>query len=216
MRFEHGQIGQTGQTGPITCQGSGTGGAEHTAGERGGRPDDRREYIGLICDRGYDTLANTNTKASLLKDRFFPPKSNTVNIEQAAINDPPPLQTRSWVPITSEEIHAALKDTSNKSTPGPSGVNYKLLKWVFDACPDAMTHLFNLSLSTGTHVWKHVTIVPVPKPNKPDYSAPKAYRPVSLMECPGKLLEKVITKRITDDISLYPDILPNNQFGSRP
>ena len=54
------------------------------------------------------------------------------------------------------------------------------------------------------------------KPNKPDYSAPKAYRPVSLMECTGKLLEKVITKRITNDIALYPDILPNNQFGSRP
>ena len=36
------------------------------------------------------------------------------------------------------------------------------------------------------------------------------------MECTGKLLEKVITKRITNDISLHPDILPNNQFGSRP
>ena len=52
--------------------------------------------------------------------------------------------------------------------------------------------------------------------DKPDYSAPKAYRPVSLMECTGKLLEKVIAKRITSDIALYPDILPPNQFGSRP
>ena len=31
----------------VFCQGSGTGGAGHTAGERGGRPDDGREYIGL-------------------------------------------------------------------------------------------------------------------------------------------------------------------------
>ena len=36
------------------------------------------------------------------------------------------------------------------------------------------------------------------------------------MECTGKLLEKVITRRITNDIALHPDILPNNQFGSRP
>ena len=36
------------------------------------------------------------------------------------------------------------------------------------------------------------------------------------MECTGKLLEKIVTKRITNDIALYPDILPNNQFRSRP
>ena len=36
------------------------------------------------------------------------------------------------------------------------------------------------------------------------------------MECTGKLLEKVIAKRITNDIALHPDILPPNQFGSRP
>ena len=147
---------------------------------------------------------------------FFPEKTNTVDIQLAAQHDPPPLPPHPWILIVKEEIHEALKDTSNKSAPGPSGINYKILKWAYDACPEALTHLFNLSLSTGMHIWKHATIVPVAKPNKPDYSTPKAYRPVSLMECTGKLLEKVITRRITNDIALYPDILPNNQFGSRP
>ena len=176
----------------------------------------RSQVLPPLRDTDGEIHSDTNTKVSLLKDRFFPPKSNTVNIEQASLYDPPSLPSRPWVPITPEEIHASIKDTSNKSAPGPSGINYKILKWAFDACPDVITHIFNLSLSTGTHVWKHATIVPVPKPNKPDYSAPKAYRPVSLMECSGKLLEKVITKRITNDISLHPNILPNNQFGSRP
>ena len=176
----------------------------------------RSQVLPPLKDTNGEIHSDTDTKASLLKDRFFPPKSNTVNIKLASLNDPLPLPPRPWVPITSDEIHSALSNTSNKSAPGPSGINYKLLKWAFDASPDAFTHLFNLSLSTGTHVWKHATIVPIPKPNKPDYSVPKAYRPVSLMECTGKLLEKVITKRITNDISLYPDILPNNQFGSRP
>jgi hypothetical protein len=158
----------------------------------------------------------THEKASLLKDRFFPEKSNTVDIEHASRYDPDPLPTRPWTPITSDEIIEALKGTNNKSAPGPSGINYKLIKWANTACPEVLTHIFNLSLSTGTHVWKHATIVPVAKPNKPDYSAPKAYRPVSLLECTGKLLEKVITRRITNDIATYSDILPNNQFGSRP
>ena len=178
------------------------------------RKGQRSQVLPPLKDANGDVHSDTNMKASLLKNRFFPPKSNTVDIDQASRHDPPSLPTRPWTPITRDEIQSSLKDTSNKSAPGPSGINYKLLKWAFDASPDAFTHLFNLSLSTGTHVWKHATIVPVPKPNKPDYSAPKAYRPVSLMECTGKLLEKVVTTRITNDISLYPDILPNNQFGS--
>ena len=169
-----------------------------------------------LKDTNREINSDTQTKASLLKERFFPEKTNTVNIDLASFDNPPPLPVRPWRPITTEEIHESLKDTSNKSAPGPSGINYKILKWAFDTCPDTLTHIFNLSLSTGTHVWKHATIIPVAKPNKPDYSAPKAYRPVSLMECTGKLLEKVITRRITNDIALYPEILPNNQFGSRP
>jgi hypothetical protein len=169
-----------------------------------------------LKDTAGEIHSDTHTKATLLKNRFFPTKSNSVDIEQAGLSNPTPLTTRPWTPITTEEIHEALQNTSNKSAPGPSGINYKILKWAYDACPESLTYIFNLSLSTGVHVWKHATIVPVAKPNKPDYSAPKAYRPISLMECTGKLLEKVITRRITNDIAHYPEILPNNQFGSRP
>jgi Reverse transcriptase (RNA-dependent DNA polymerase) len=57
-------------------------------------------------------------------------------------------------------------------------------------------------------------VVVLAKPNKPDYSAPKAYRPISLLECAGKLLEKVMAKRVMADMNAY-DLLPPLQFGSR-
>ena len=176
----------------------------------------RSQVLPPLKDADGTVQSDTLTKASLLKHRFFPEKSNAVDITAASIADPPPLPERAWSPISIDEIAEAIKGTSNKSAPGPSGINYKILKWAFDACPEAFAHTFNLSLSHSVHPWKHAIVVPVPKPNKPDYSAPKAYRPVSLMECTGKLLEKVIAKRITNDIALYPDILPSNQFGSRP
>ncbi|KIP02874.1 hypothetical protein PHLGIDRAFT_78450 [Phlebiopsis gigantea 11061_1 CR5-6] len=34
------------------------------------------------------------------------------------------------------------------------------------------------------------TTVVLPKPNQPDYSAPKAYRLIALFNCLGKLFEK--------------------------
>jgi retron-type reverse transcriptase len=57
--------------------------------------------------------------------------------------------------------------------------------------------------------------VVINKPQKPDYSAPKAYRSIALMECVGKLLEKIVAKRINNDIERF-NLLPMTQFGSRP
>ena len=57
-------------------------------------------------------------------------------------------------------------------------------------------------------------MVPIAKPHKVDYSLPKAYRPISLLECCGKLLEKVIANRVLADLNTY-HILPPSQFGSR-
>jgi hypothetical protein len=58
-------------------------------------------------------------------------------------------------------------------------------------------------------------VVAINKPFKPDYSKPNAYRPISLMECTGKLLEKIITKWINNDIQMH-NLLPMTQFGSQP
>jgi hypothetical protein len=160
--------------------------------------------------------SDTASKTDILRNRFFPIKSNHVDLASASIKDPEPLPRRTWPPISNDEVALCLKGTSNKSAPGISGINYKLIKWAFDADPSSFSHVFNLSLSTGIHVWKQAAVVPVAKPQKPDYSIAKAYRPVSLLECTGKLLEKIVTKRISNEIAVIPDILPNNQFGSRP
>jgi len=128
-------------------------------------------------------------------------------------DDPAPLPVRDFVPISEDEIAAALSKTSNKSAPGISGINYKLLKWAFQACPDRFHEIFNAAISLGYHPWKEAVVVVIPKPLKPDYRLPKAYRPISLLECCGKLLEKIITKHILLDAHSFDILLPN-QFGS--
>ena len=71
-----------------------------------------------------------------------------------------------------------------------------------------------LNVHTGVHPWHTAKVVPVPKPNKPDYGVAAAYRPISLLECCGKLLEKIVASRVLHNASLHP-ILPTHQFGSR-
>jgi hypothetical protein len=72
-----------------------------------------------------------------------------------------------------------------------------------------------MCLDTGTHPWKHTTIIILNKLNKLDYSVPKAYRPITLMECMGKVLERIVAKRVNNDIEEH-GLLSMSQFGLRP
>ena len=53
------------------------------------------------------------------------------------------------------------------------------------------------------------------KPSQPDYSLTKVYRPISLLECVDKLLEKIVAKWFNRNITIH-NLLPPTQFGSRP
>jgi len=145
------------------------------------------------------------------KEHFFLTNHPEVNPFQE--EDPTPLPPRSLPPITADEITAALSMTSNNSAPGLSGINYQLLKWAFRSRPDRFVDLFNAAISLRHHPWSTALVVVIPKPTKPNYSLPKAYRPISLLECCGKLLEKIIAKRVLYDIHNH-DILPPTQFRS--
>ena len=57
-------------------------------------------------------------------------------------------------------------------------------------------------------------VVVIPKPNRTDPSLPKNYRPISLLECMGKLLKKIISSRLLYDINKY-ELIPSSQFGGR-
>ena len=52
------------------------------------------------------------------------------------------------------------------------------------------------------------------KPRKNDYSDPKAYRPIALLDTVGKALEAVIGKKLSD-IAEANHLLPDSQIGAR-
>jgi hypothetical protein len=131
-------------------------------------------------------------------------------------DDPPPCEARPFPPFHEDELFALLKAAANKSAPGGSGIGWDLMKKGWSHMSELLTNIYNACIVTGHHPtrWKEATVVVIPKADKPDYSAAKAYQPISLLENLSKLLEKAVAKRLQHDIVTH-ELIPTTQFGGR-
>ena len=151
--------------------------------------------IPSVQGRG-DLVHAHNEMANIFQDRFFGAQPPAVQTDLA--DDQPTFLEHDLHPLSEEEVDLLLAQTNNSSAPGPSGQGWRLIKWAWNDIPGLskrLVHLFNACISAGYHptAWRKATVVVIPKPNRADYSLPKNYRPIALLECLGKLLEKSLT-----------------------
>ena len=101
---------------------------------------------------------------------------------------------RPYHSVTNEEVWNTLNEGSNVTAPGLSGLTYKVWKWVYQAAPDQLTTVVHTAITLGVHhsSWKQSLVAVIPKNNKKDMSLPKSHRPIQLIECLGKLVEKIV------------------------
>ena len=103
--------------------------------------------------------------------------------------------------IWNEEITIAeLKEVINQkqdSTPGEDQISYQIFKKLPEHSLKSITLLFNNIWKTGKipSKFKHAIISPILKPDK-NPQEPASYRPISLTDHIGKLLESIVTKRL--------------------
>ncbi|CAG4982071.1 unnamed protein product [Colias eurytheme] len=77
-----------------------------------------------------------------------------------------------------------------------------------------LTRIINTSFQTHTfpHSWRQAIVYPIPKNNHPD--SLKDLRPISVLPCLSKVIEKLVHKQLTEFLELH-DILPEQQSGFR-
>ena len=152
--------------------------------------------------------------ADMLANRFFAPDKGPIPTRFE--DDPEARAERPHEEFNEEELESLLKETSNSSAPGSSGIGWLLVKRAWPVISEVLTSIYNACVSLGHHPgrWKEAMVVVIPKPDKPDYSVAKAHRPISLLETLSKLLEKAIAKRFQHDIVKH-ELVPSSQFGGR-
>jgi hypothetical protein len=159
----------------------------------------RRYTMPTLKDPKGKTAISTTEKTNLFMESFFPPppilNKPLANFEEYNPN------ARQLDDVTEEEVERHLKKTSDKSSPEILGISYRALKWAWEVASELITYILDWSLKLGIHhdSWKTAITVVIPKPNKKDYMNPRSYRPIQLLECLGKLLEKIVAKRLSFD-----------------
>jgi hypothetical protein len=115
------------------------------------------------------------------------------------------------------EIKLTIMTLSPKKVPGPDAIAFAYLQQVYAAIPDHMNAFYVILSKVGYYPWswREATTVIIPKPNKPDYSSIKAYRPIVLLNCLGKILEKLMASRIARMAKAH-HLLHPNQISSIP
>jgi hypothetical protein len=78
-------------------------------------------------------------------------------------------------------------------------------------------NLFQGCLSTGHHptIFQSATLAIILKPNKPDQTSPRAYRPIALLSVLGKGLERLLARNISW-LAINLRVLLDQQFGALP
>lgn len=161
---------------------------------------------------GAEEITDNRDKAKAFREAFFPKMADA---EEEAIEMP--TEEIDWKPITELEIHRSLKAAKGTTAPGEDGIPTLVWKHLWNHLRAIITHLFTRSVDLGYYPkqWKRAKIVVLRKPGKPDYTVPGAYRPISLLNTLGKILEAVMARRLSFWAESHK-LLPDTQFGGRP
>ena len=116
-------------------------------------------------------------------------------------------------PITIQEYQATINSMKDKA-PGFSGIRRIHLTRAPLNITQAYLKIFNAFLSCGTFPlsFKRSTMIFIPKQNNLNVTQ---QRPISLLEVPGKVLEKILYTRISTHFTME-DKITHRQFGFRP
>jgi ribonuclease HI len=129
-----------------------------------------------------------------------------------------PLQdlTEAFDVVTATEVARALKSVNKNSAVGNDHINFTTLIYVNKAMPSLLPTLITALFRFGIHhkSWKEAICVVIPKQGKKSYTTPTSYRPISLLSCLGKVVEKIASKRISVAASRCGAI-SRSQFGNK-
>ena len=123
--------------------------------------------------------------------------------------DIPPLEFRN---IQQAEVIETINNMEPKTSIDASGINSKMLKFIKYEIAKPLTHLFNLSITTGVFPAKLKVARTIPIFKAGDNTSCDNYRPISLLSAISKVLEKIVARSLVNHLE-ENNLIYENQYG---
>jgi ribonuclease HI len=151
-------------------------------------------------------------RCKALRNTLFPTPPSTTNLSWNRYT----ASRWNWPTLTKVELINACSAKIKGKTPGPDGITQALILKAYEAIPEVFFSLYSRLIDLGYHprCWRQATGAVLKKPSKPDYSLPKAYRIISLLNCLGKVSERILAQRL-GYLAETSAILHPTQIGGR-
>ncbi len=100
------------------------------------------------------------------------------------------------IEITQQEISDVLSNLVINKASGPDEISHKMLKETSETICLPLSIVFNRSIQEASYpnCWKKANVMPLFKKGNRDM--PANYRPISLISCVGKVMERVVFKHV--------------------
>jgi ribonuclease HI len=140
-----------------------------------------------------ELATSISEKEVLIREIAFPPAprdSEAIEISQG-----------NWhTQVNGDTVRRALFHQAVQKAPGTDRLNFRALRLLWEWDSPRIVALARQCFRLGVHprAWKTAKGILLRKPNKPDYTLVKAYRVISLLNCLGKVVEKIAAEAIAD------------------
>ena len=141
------------------------------------------------------------------------PKPPEIQMERAESTSIPASY---WPALKDNEVKQVILTSSCKKAPDPDGISFAIIQKTYQAIPKAFNWVYSKLIEQGFHprCWREGIGIILKKPGKPDYSVPKAYKIITLLNCMGKVAEKIMITRLSY-LSQTTNLLDSDQTGGR-
>ena len=173
-----------------------------------------RSKIGPLKDGEGEQITDPKEQADLLNDYlasvFTVSGQNLPEVEQyqgdAYLTD---------IKIEKETVRRIIDNLKEQSASGPDGITTRVIKELKEELAGPLTRLFQKSMDTGKipDDWREACVTPIYK-LKGKKSDPGNYRPVSLTNVVGKMMERVVKEEVMNHVESN-NLLSNAQHGFR-
>ena len=172
-----------------------------------------RDKVAPLYDDDGEVTVDPKRQAEIL-NRFYA----GVFTRNGDATDAPEIVTEvrlEKISITKEKVIEAINGLKQDAAPGPDEIPPRVFHELKEELAEPLTKLFESSMETGRipDEWRDATVTPIYK-QKGSRSDPGNYRPVSLTNVAGKLLERIVKNEITAHIESN-NLMSNSQHGFR-